>query len=137
MLGGQVAVTRATAAVFAGGRRTGSAVLVSSRYLVTAAHVLLCLNPGTGARVPTDHVVLEFPGQGIPGQAGRLAASRFYLGPASREVDLAVLDLGEDLPTWLPVPVPVWPAVRLPGRVKVFGYPLAEGPLNGVYGHWK
>ncbi len=125
---GQLAVTRATAAVFASGRRAGSAVLVSSRYLVTAAHVLLCLDPGTGARVPTDQVELEFPGQ-----AGRLAASRLPLGPASREVDVAVLDLGQNLPGWLPVPVPVWPAARLPDRVKVFGYPLAEGPLNVVW----
>ena len=48
-------------------------------------------------------------------------------------MDLAVLDLGEDPPGGLPAPVPVWPAARLPGRVQVFGYPLAEGPLNGVW----
>ena len=46
-------------------------------------------------------------------------------------VDVAVLDLGEDRPGWLPVPV--WPAARPPGRVQVFGYPLAEGLLNGVW----
>jgi len=33
----------------------------------------------------------------------------------------------------LPAPVPVWPAARPPRRVQVFGYPLAEGPLNGVW----
>ena len=48
-------------------------------------------------------------------------------------VDVAVLDLGEDRPGWLPAPVPVWPAARPPARVQVFGYPLAEGPLNGVW----
>ena len=53
--------------------------------------------------------------------------------PASAEVDVAVLDLGEDRPGWLPAPVPVWPAARPPRRVQVFGYPLAEGPLNGVW----
>ena len=40
MAAGQAAVARATAAVFVRGRRTGSAVLVTPRYLVTAAHVL-------------------------------------------------------------------------------------------------
>lgn len=34
--GGRAAVARATAAVFADGRRAGSAVLVAPRYLVTA-----------------------------------------------------------------------------------------------------
>jgi hypothetical protein len=48
-------------------------------------------------------------------------------------VDVAVLDLGEDRPVWLPGPVPVWPAARLPGRVQVFGYPLAERLLKGVW----
>jgi hypothetical protein len=27
----------------------------------------------------------------------------------------------------------LWSAARLPGWVRVFGYPLAEGPLNGVW----
>ena len=70
------------------------------------------------------------------GQAGSLAglaAARLDLGPAGAGVDVAVLDLGEDRPGWLPAPVPVWPAARPPGRVQVFGYPLAEGPLNGVW----
>jgi hypothetical protein len=48
-------------------------------------------------------------------------------------VDVAVLDLGEAGPGWLPDPVPVWPAGRPPEKVRVFGYPLAEGPLNGVW----
>ena len=73
------------------------------------------------------------PGPGLGGQPGRATASRLDLGPASAGVDVAVLDLGEDRPGWLPAPVPVWPAARPPGRVQVFGYPLAEGPLNGVW----
>ena len=131
--GGQAAVARATAAVFVDGRRAGSAVLVGPRYLVTAAHVLQRQDPGTLARVAVEQVELEFPGQGPGGQPGRTAAARVDLGPAGAGVDVAVLDLGEDRPGWLPAPVPVWPAARPPGRVQVFGYPLAEGPLNGVW----
>ncbi len=133
MAEGQAAVAGATAAVFVGGRRTGSAVLVAPQYLVTAAHVLLRRDSGTGAKVPADQVTLEFPGQGLGGHPGRATASRLDLGPASAGVDVAVLDLGQDPPGWLPAPVPVWPAARAPARVKVFGYPLAEGPLNGVW----
>ena len=70
------------------------------------------------------------PGAGQAAWQGDRVASR--LGPASAGVDVAVLDLGEDRLGWLPAPVPVWPAARPPRRVQVFGYPLAEGPLNGV-----
>ena len=133
MSGGQAAVARATAAVFVDGRRAGSAVLVGPRYLVTAAHVLQRQDPDTLRWVAVEQVELEFPGQGPGGQPGRAAAARLDLGPASAGADVAVLDLGEDRPGWLPAPVPVWPAARPPGRVQVFGYPLAEGPLNGVW----
>ena len=127
MSGGQAAVARATAAVFVDGRRAGSAVLVDPRYLVTAAHVLQRQDPRTLAKVAVEQVELEFPDQGPGGQPGRTAAARVDLGPAGAGVDVAVLDLGEDRPGWLPAPVPVWPAARPPGRVQVFGYPLAEG----------
>ena len=133
MTGGQAAVARATAAVFVAGRRAGSAVLVSPRYLVTAAHVLQRQDPDTLARVAAEQVELGFPDQGPDGQLGRAVAARIDLGPASRGADVAVLDLGEDRPGWLAPPVPVWPAARPPTRVQVFGYPLAEGPLNGVW----
>jgi V8-like Glu-specific endopeptidase len=130
---GNIQVARATAAVFIDGRRAGSAVLVGRRYLVTAAHVLLRQDPRTLATVAVEQVELAFPDQGPGGQPGRVAAARVDLGPASRGADVAVLDLGEDRPGWLPAPVPVWPAARPPTRVQVFGYPLAEGPLNGVW----
>jgi WD40 repeat protein/V8-like Glu-specific endopeptidase len=130
---GQAAVARAAAAVFVSGRRAGSAVLVAPRYLITAAHVLQRLDPGTLAEVAVEQVELEFPAGGPGGQPGRTAAARVDLGPTGAGVDVAVLDLGEDRPGWLPAPVPVWPTARLPGRVQVFGYPLAEGPLNGVW----
>ena len=131
--GGQAVVARATAAVFVDGRRAGSAVLVGSRYLVTAAHVLQRQDPGTLAMVAAEQVELEFPAQGPGGQPGRAVAARVDLGPVSPGADVAVLDLGEDRPGWLPAPVQAWPVARPPSRVQVFGYPLAEGPLNGVW----
>ena len=131
--GGQAAVARATAAVFVDGRRAGSAVLVGPRYLVTAAHVLRHQDPDTLATVAVEQVELEFPDQGPDGQPGRAAAARVELGPAGAGVDVAVLDLGEDQPGWRSAPVPVWPAARPPARVQVFGYPLAERLLNGVW----
>ena len=130
---GEAAVARATAAVFIDGRRTGSAVLVGPRHLVTAAHVLQRQDSRTSAKAAVEQVELEFPAQGPGGQPGTTAAAQVDLGAASRAVDVAVLDLGEDRPGWLPAPVPVWPAARPPARVQVFGYPLAEGPLNGVW----
>ena len=133
MTSGQAAVARATAVVFVDGRRAGSAVLVDPRYLVTAAHVLQRQDPHTLAKVAVEQIGLAFPGQGPGGQHGKAPAARVDLGPAGAEVDVAVLDLGEDRPGWLPAPVPVWPAARPPARVQVFGYPLAEGPLNGVW----
>src|SRR5260370_22386873 len=125
MPGGQAAVAGATAAVWVGGRGAGSAVLVAPRYLVTAAHVLLRQDPDTLAKAPVDQVELEFPGRGPGGQAGRATASRLDLGPASPEVDVAVLDRGPDRPGWLPAPVPVWPGAPVPAWVKGVGYPRA------------
>src|SRR5262249_18170705 len=131
--GGQAAVARATAAVFVDGRRTGSAVLVGPRDLGTAAHVLQRQNPGTLDMGAGERGGLGVRDQGPGGQPARALAARVYLGAAGAGVDVAVLDLGGDRPGWLPAPVPVWPAARPPGRVQVFGYPLAEGPLNGVW----
>ena len=133
MSGGQAAVARATAAVFVDGRRAGSAVLVTPQYLVTAAHVLQRQNPDTLARAAVEQAELEFPGRGPSGQLGRTAAARVDLGPAGAGADVAVLDLGEERPDWLPAPVPVWPAARPPTRVEVFGYPLVERLLKGVW----
>ena len=133
MSGGQAAVARATAAVFVDGRRAGSAVLVGPRYSVTAAHVLQRQDPRTLATVAVKQVELAFPDQGPGGQPGTTAAARVDLGPAGAGVDVAVLDLGEDRPGWLPAPVPVWPAARPPTTVQVFGYPLDERVLKGVW----
>ena len=131
--GGEATVARATAAVFVDGGRAGSAVLVDPRYLVTAAHVLQRSGLGTRPEVPVEQIELEFPGLGQRGQPGMVTASRLDLGPSSAGVDVAVLDLGEDRPDWLPAPVPVWSAARPPHTVKVFGYPLAERSRKGVW----
>ncbi|MFY9776881.1 MAG: hypothetical protein WAK28_20120, partial [Trebonia sp.] len=108
MTWGQVAVVRATAAVLVDKRRHGSAVLVDPWHLVTAAHVLLRKDPGT-LKVPVTQVELEFPGCKQGGKPGEATASRLDLGPANAGVDVAVLNLGEDPPDWLPAPVHVWP----------------------------
>jgi hypothetical protein len=83
--------------------------------------------------VTVSQVELEFPGRELGGQPGRAAASCLDLGAACSGVDVAVLDLGEDRPDWLPAPVPVWPAAWPPGKVQVFGYSLVEKLLNGVW----
>ena len=76
---------------------------------------------------------------GIPEPGARRAAwqdgrgARVDLGPAGAGVDVAVLDLGDDPPDWLPTPVPVWPTAHMPSIVEVFGYPLAERQLYGVW----
>ena len=106
---GRAAVARATAAVFVGRRRAGSAVLVGPRYLVTAAHVLQRQDQRALTIMAVEQVELEFPYQGPNGQPGRAVASRLDLGLAGAEMDVAVLDLGEDRPGWLPPPVPAWP----------------------------
>jgi len=69
----------------------------------------------------------------VQGSGEQVALVVVNLGPDNKMVDLAVLDLGESTPDWLPKPVIVWPAARMPAHVRVFGYPLAEGVLNGVW----
>ena len=130
---GRGSVLAATAAVFLQGRRVGSAVVVDDRHLLTARHVLLRRDPESGAKSPVQQVELEFPAA-APAGAGRMTASRVALGSASDGVDVAVLELADPVvKNTLPAPVTLWPAARLPRRVEVFGYPLAEGALNGVW----
>ncbi|MFZ0120175.1 MAG: trypsin-like peptidase domain-containing protein, partial [Pseudonocardiaceae bacterium] len=127
----KLAVVRATAAVFVADRRAGSAVLVDDRHLVTARHVLLRRDPATGSKEPVEQAEVEFPGAG-PEANPRTLVTRLDLGIAANGVDISVLQLGQPL-LKESRPVPVWPAGRLPERVAVFGYPLAEGPLSGVW----
>ena len=127
----KLAVVRSTAAVFVAGRRAGSAVLVDDRHLVTARHVLLRRDPTSGSKDPVEQAEVEFPGAGPNGNP-RTIVTRLDLGIAANGVDISVLQLGQLLLTESR-PVPVWPAGRLPERVAVFGYPLAEGALSGVW----
>jgi V8-like Glu-specific endopeptidase len=129
--GGSRSVAEATAALFVQGRRVGSAVLVDARHLVTAGHVLFRSDPDSGVKAPVGQVDLEFPPVTVQ-PARMMTAYRRDLGSAGDEVDVAVLDLSESMSA-RPRPVEVWPAERLPERVEVFGYPLAERPLNGVW----
>ena len=133
MTAGDIATAQATAVVFAAGKRVGSAVLVDTRYLVTAAHLLERHGTSIGMKVPADQVEVEFPAQPGGGDPVLIPAHRVDLGTQSGGVDVAVLDLGERPPGVLPSPVRIWPAGRMPASVKVFGYPLAEHTLNGVW----
>src|SRR5215204_6050109 len=116
----------ATAAVFVRGRRAGSAVLVDDRHLLTAEHVLRHLEGGRSQLV--DEVELVFPAvaAGDVGGEPRVSARRLPLETVGGSVDAAVLDLGDERPGWLPKPVDLWPAERLPARLSVLGYPRAE-----------
>lgn len=122
------AIAEATAVVLVDGRRSGSAVLVSSRYLLTAAHVL-------GAdTVPGSRIEVRFPALGAPA-CDRLLEVRPVppRAGAIESLDAAVLDIGEQSVEWLPKPAVMSPTRRTPPRVSVFGYPLREGQLTGIW----
>jgi WD40 repeat protein len=127
---GQQAVAEATAAVFVGGRRVGSAVLVDGGHLLTAAHVLR--HRDEGSAVLADEVELLFAAVSPQGEA-RVPAKRAPLNSGCDSADVAVLDIGVELPPWLPKPVPLSPVLRQPARVSVLGFPLAEKSPRGVW----
>ena len=104
----------ATAAVFAAGKRRGSGVRVDGRHVLTAAHVVR----------NTDTFAVLIPGAKDPLPATLEAV-------AASELDVALLAV-DDLPADLER-VPLSPVARLPERVKVFGFPLAEKELKGVW----
>lgn len=113
-------VAQATAAVLVDGKRTGSAVLVDSRHLLTAAHVL---RRGSAGGCPAEaRVKVLFP---TGPAAGSTAVTRVLTLPELL-VDVAVLQLEEVGLPRLPRPVALWPAGTLPRRVKVFGFPRDE-----------
>jgi V8-like Glu-specific endopeptidase len=123
-------VAAATAAVVVKGRRSvGSAVLVDGRHLVTARHVVAKWDgQGWGWGPAVEKVSLVFPGV----SEGEVTARPVSL-PQVGATDVAVLDLGEESPEWLPEPVGVWAGRRLPDRVDVIGFPTAERALEGVW----
>ncbi len=61
MSGGSQAVMQAIAAVFVQGRRTGSAVLFNDQHVITARHVLVRLDPESGAKLPVPQAELLQP----------------------------------------------------------------------------
>src|SRR3954470_19728920 len=130
MSGGLQAAAAATAAVFVGGVRDGSAVLVDGRHLLTAAPVLP--RGDDGGNGPGKPVEVLFPSGPAPDR--RLPVTRVPLsfqGEAGVAVDVAVLDLGDAPTVPLPRKVGLWPAARMPQRVSVFGFPRAEKDTTG------
>jgi Trypsin-like peptidase domain len=127
------AVAAATAAVFVAGKRAGSAVLVDERRLLPAGHVLPRAEASAG--VPSPPIEVVFPVAPIGELTPRIPAQLVVLDVAAASVDVGMLDLVLDAksPGWLPAAVPLSPQRRLPSRVSVFGFPLEEKALNGVW----
>jgi WD40 repeat protein len=114
-------VERATAAVFVNGGRRGSCVLVDRRHALTAQHVI-----GRQSIAGTE-VALHFPAVGAV-----VPAVSVDIGERAAEMDIALLELTGDLPPGLVVPE--WlPYAGATDRVRVFGYPLEERELNGIW----
>jgi WD40 repeat protein len=114
-------VERAAAAVFVNGRRRGSCALVDRRHALTAQHVV-----GTQCSAGTE-VELHFPAVGA-----RVQAVSVDIGTWARATDVALLALAGELPTG--VAVPEWlPYAGATDRVALFGYPLEERELNGIW----
>jgi WD40 repeat protein len=129
------AVADATAAVFVGDRRAGSAVLVDGRHLLTAAHVLRSRNE-SGHIALVDEVELVFPAvaAAVGDSEPRTSARRIFpLDSAEPSIDAAVLDVGDAPPAWLPRPVELFVGQRWPAQVSVYGFPLSERALRGVW----
>ncbi len=116
------AVAAATAAVLVDGRRTGSAVLVDDRHLLTAAHVLRAA--GTAHRIE-----VLFP----TGPAAGLRAGAEVVSLSDLPVDIAVLEIKPSAAQPPPRAVTIWPAGAMPGRVEVLGYPRGERQPVGVW----
>jgi WD40 repeat protein len=114
-------VERATAAVFVKGTRTGSCVLVDRWHALTAQHVV-------GKQTPAGtEVELRFPAVGAS-----VPAVVIDLGKGAREKDVALLELTDDLPD--SIAVPNWlPFAGAPDRIRIFGYPLGERDLTGIW----
>lgn len=117
-------MSRATCAIYdASDRRIGSGVLVDSRTVLTAAHVLRDL---ADIRVRfRDH---------LTGTAISTARIRLPAHAQTRDVAALRVKATKRLSGLIPEPAPLWPFRRLPERSVLFGFPAAEG--KGPHGVW-
>lgn len=107
----------ATCAVYdANGRRLGSGVLVDSRTVITAAHVLRDVTD-ISVRF-RDHL-----------SEAAIPATRIRLSAQAQTQDVAALRVRatKRLSGLVPEPAPLWPYRRLPERSVLFGFPAVEG----------
>ena len=112
-------LAEASCVVYVDDRRAGTGTLVTSSYVLTAAHVVRRDGP----------VTVKFL-NGPSGEA--IPVERLPLGSAAGQLDIAVLELVPG-PGDQPPPAKLWPAKRLPPETKAFGYPLADNPPRGVW----
>ncbi|MFJ1961844.1 trypsin-like peptidase domain-containing protein [Streptomyces massasporeus] len=123
---------KATAAVLVDGVRQGCAVLINHRYLLTASHVVT--RHDGFRRVAVDEADVVFPAViGLNGEPAQTLARRVPPHPGTDSLDAAVLDLGEEVLAWLPIPLALSPRRRVPTRVSVFGFPLGESEPSGIW----
>lgn len=114
----------AASAIVHGDEGWGSGFLVDQRHLLTAAHVV-AKQTDAGWVQPACPVDLRFPGGSVIVNQSRIRV------PAA--ADLAIVDLGEQPPTWLPEPVRLSSARRLPDRLALVAYPGADQTAAGVW----
>lgn len=130
MSGSSTAVA-ATATVYDGERRLGSAVLVDRRRLLTARHVVPEASGRLEVSFPDSAPTVRLPVRPVPPEVENVTVP-----------DVAILELdldrggehgGHHGGTTLPAPVPVRSARRQPDTVEVFGFPTADRSLAGVF----
>lgn len=123
---GESQISAASATVWINGRRTGTAILVDDRHLLTARHVTMARtrNAGNDDRVKVD-ISVQFSSW------DRRRSVRVVQPVGADAIDLAVLDLGER--TSDVAPATLMSGRRLPAQCRVFGFPLAEDRIEGVW----
>ncbi len=121
MSGGLQVAAAATAAVYVGDVRVGSAVLIDGRHLLTAAHVLR--RTVEGRSVLVDQAEVRFPTG--PDPDAPAPVTRVPL-PADVTADVAVLDLGDAPDIELPKHVSLWAAAGHRSAANALPDPVPE-----------